>query len=240
MTLIFFCLWDHAWRIVASSGLLVQDGQGHTEVNSMQGHQVGQGTRAQDTWGEAERTRFVLKKKRLDRGVVLQCTIRKASYNIKFLLNVRIKVYHGDGWTLKQAPRKTSSLKVSELSLGKALCNLLQWNLLDSRGQTETFEGPLQPSLDWFFSHSFIPTEVNAALATKFLSPVRPLLRFIFKLYFSCFPFPFIISLPTALSRWHSALLYILTSDWILSRQEMQIFQRYLLYKPTVLLADVE
>lgn len=91
MALVFFCLWNYAWRVVACFGLLVQDRQGHTEVNSMQDHQAGQGTRAQDTWGEAERTTFVLKKKRLDRGVLLQCTIKKASYNIKFLLNVRKK-----------------------------------------------------------------------------------------------------------------------------------------------------
>lgn len=36
----------------------------------------------------------------------------------------------------------------------------------------------------WFFSHSLIPSEVNALLATKFLNPVRALLRFIFKLLF--------------------------------------------------------
>lgn len=94
----------------------------------MQGHHVGQRTRAQDTQGEAARTTFVLKKKRLDRGVLLQCTIRKARYNIKFPLNVRKKIYHEDGWALKQAHREaveSSSLKVSEPSLGKALYDLL-------------------------------------------------------------------------------------------------------------------
>lgn len=147
MTSVFFCLSDHAWRTVACFGLLVQDRQGHTEVNSTQGHQVGQGTRAQVTWGEAERTWFVLKKKRLDRGVVLQCTITKQA-TISNSYSVWGKnVYHGDGWTLKQAPRESPSLKVSEPSLGKALCNLLQWNLLDSGGQTETFGGPFQPPL---------------------------------------------------------------------------------------------
>lgn len=150
--------------------------------------------------------------------------------------------YHGDSLTLKEAPRESSSsLKVSEPSLGKALCYLLQCNLLDSGGQTRDLWVFLPTFIGlWFFSHSFIPTEVNALLATKFLSPVRPLLRFIFKFCFSCFPFPYVISLPTALSRWHSALLYTLTWEQILSRQELQIFQWNLLYKPTVLLADVE
>lgn len=89
-----------------------------------------------------ERTTFVLKKKRLGRGVLLQCAIRKASYNIKFLLDVRKKNYHGDGWTLKEGPRESSSLKVSEPK-GNALCNLLQCNLLDSGGQTGDFCGSL-------------------------------------------------------------------------------------------------
>lgn len=241
MTLIFFCLWDHAWRIVASSGLLVQDGQGHTEVNSMQGHQVGQGTRAQDTWGEAERTRFILKKKRLDRGVVLQCTIRKASYNIKFPLNVRIKSLPWRWLDIETGTQRNIILKGVRTQPGQGPVSSAPMESAWFKRSDGDFWGSLATFIGlWFFSHSFIPTEVNALLATKFLSPVRPLLRFIFKLYFSCFPFPFIISLPTALSRWHSALLYILTSDWILSRQEMQIFKRYLLYKPTVLLADVE
>lgn len=131
------------------------------------------------------------------------------------------KNYHGDGWTLKEAPRESPSLKVSEPSLGKALCNLLQCNLLDWGGQTGDFCGSLPTFISLlFFSHSLIPSKFSALISTKFLNPVRPFPRFIFKLCFSCFPFPFFISLPTALPRWHSALLYILTWEQILSWEE--------------------
>lgn len=80
------CLWDHAWRTVSCFGLLVQDRQGHTEANPTQGHQDGQGTGALDTW-EAEKT-FCLFLGRELGGILSGCTIKKASCNIKFLLNM--------------------------------------------------------------------------------------------------------------------------------------------------------
>ena len=52
--------------------------------------------------------------------------------------------YHGDCWTLEQALREaveSPSLKVSKHSVGKALSNLLQWDLLDSGGQTGDLRG---------------------------------------------------------------------------------------------------
>lgn len=58
--------------------------------------------------------------------------------------------YHRDGSTLEQAPAdavESPALKVSKPSLGKALSDLLQWDLLDSGGQTGGLWGSLPTSM---------------------------------------------------------------------------------------------
>lgn len=87
------CLWDHTWKIASCFGLLAQDREGHAEVNPMQGHQGGQGTGAQNTRrGWENCTCSPLGRQGLW-GILLRCIIRKASYDIKFLLNMRKKVF---------------------------------------------------------------------------------------------------------------------------------------------------